>query len=123
MLERFVVHFLACTFVLPLCGCAPTAGDLVSQLEDCDPFWRIRAIVKVANSERFELMPQLVDRLEDEDSAVRFYAIFALEELTGTRLGYSYAAPVSERRKTVQAWRELTDDWFGMGLGSNAAFH
>ena len=50
-------------------------------------------------------VPALVDRLEDEDEAVRFYAILALERLTGTRLGYDYGAPEMERRAGVDRWR------------------
>lgn len=51
-------------------------------------------------------MPLLVDRLEDEDEAVRFFAIIALDKITGERLGYDYAQPAAERAKAVERWRE-----------------
>ncbi len=93
-------------------ACAPPAGDLVQRLEDRDPLTRIRAIVEVTRARQTDLIPKLVDRLEDEDSAVRFAAILGLEELTGSRRGYDYAASKSERAKAVAAWRE-----FALGQG------
>lgn len=92
--------------VLVCASCSTRRGDLVQRLDDADPGHRIRAVVEAAETGRTDLLPRLVDRLEDEDSAVRFYAILALEKLTGSRLGYSYTAPRAERRKAVQAWRE-----------------
>ncbi len=88
-------------------ACAPTAGDLVQRLEDRNPLTRSRAIAQIARARQTDLIPKLVDRLEDGDSAVRFAAILALEELTGSRRGYNYAAPRSERAKAVAAWREF----------------
>ncbi len=88
-------------------ACAPPAGDLVQRLEDRDPLTRIRAITQITRARQTDLIPKLVDRLEDGDSAVRFAAIFALQDLTGSRRGYDYAAPKSERAKAVAAWREF----------------
>ncbi|MCH8052522.1 MAG: HEAT repeat domain-containing protein [Planctomycetes bacterium] len=96
-----------CAVLMAVGACAPTAGDLVQRLEDRDPLTRIRAITQITRARQTDLIPKLVDRLEDEDSAVRFVAIFALEELTGSHLGYDYAAPKSERVKAVAAWREF----------------
>ena len=88
-------------------ACAPPAGDVVQRLEDHDPLTRIRAITEITRARQTDLIPKLVDRLEDNDSAVRFAAILALEDLTGSRLGYDYAAPKSKRAEAVAAWREF----------------
>jgi len=50
-------------------------------------------------------IPLLVDRLEDEDAAVRFYAILALERITGDRLGYRYEESAAAQRPAVERWR------------------
>mgnify|MGYP005840835981 CR=1 FL=1 len=50
-------------------------------------------------------LPALVRQLEDEDSAARFFAILALERITGTRLGYDYAASAAERGRAVRRWQ------------------
>jgi len=90
-------------------ACAPPAGDLIERLENRDPLLRIRAITEITRTEQKELVPNLVDRLSDDDAAVRFAAMFALDELTGTRLGYRYSAPLSERMKAVEAWRQYLE--------------
>ncbi len=96
-----------CAVLMAVGACAPPAGDLVQRLEDRNPLIRVRAITQITRARQTDLIPKLVDRLEDEDSAVRFAAILALEDLTGSRRGYDYAAPKSERAKAVAAWREF----------------
>lgn len=98
---------LWCAVLTAVGACAPPAGDLVQRLEDRDPLTRIHAITQITRARQTELIPKLVDRLEDGDSAVRFAAILALEDLTGSRRGYGYAASKSERAKAVAAWREF----------------
>ncbi len=116
--------YMCLSIFLPFAGaCAPIAGDLVRQLEDGDPLYRIRAITEITRSQRTDLIPNLVDRLEDDDAAVRFAAMFALQDLTGTRLGYDYSAPISERVKSIQAWRDLIDEWYSMRFGTDPAIH
>lgn len=89
-----------------LCGaCAGPNGDLRVRLEAFDPATRVRAILTVAKRGDHSLIPALVDRLDDDDVAVRMYAILALEKLTRTRLGYAYAAPAPDRRQAVDRWR------------------
>ena len=107
MVRTIPRRVFGCAVLMAIGACAPTAGDLVQRLEDRDPLTRIRAITQITRARQTDLIPRLVDRLGDEDSAVRFVAIFALEELTGSRLGYDYAAPKSERVKAVAAWREF----------------
>jgi hypothetical protein len=50
-------------------------------------------------------MEMLVARLDDDDDAVRFFAILALERMTGTRMGYSYHTRADQRLRAVQTWR------------------
>ncbi len=104
---RFNVFVVA--LLLSQSNCAPPARDLIQRLEDKDPLRRIRAIAEIARAEQTELVPNLVDRLSDDDAAVRFAAMFALQELTGTRLGYDYSSPLSERMKAIEAWRQHLD--------------
>ncbi len=105
---------LWCAVLMAVGACAPSAGDLVQRLEDRDPLTRVRAIKQITRVRQTELIPKLVDRLEDGDSAVRFAAILALEDLTGSRRGYDYAASKSGRAKAVAGWREFA-------LGQDAA--
>jgi hypothetical protein len=95
------------------CGGATSRADV--SLESPDPSVRVRSVVRAAESNEASVIPLLVDRLEDEDEAVRFYAILALERLTGTRLGYKYGASEAQRRADVERWRRflVESEWRG----------
>lgn len=101
-------------------GCAASSAQLRRQMEAIDPADRIDAMIKAARRKDAGLTPALVDRLDDEDPAVRMYAILALERMTGERLGYSYAAPTAKRRDAVEAWRNYIAQTQGHG-GSQVA--
>ena len=74
-------------------------------IHDADPGVRIRAIRMAGDRQDREVLPLLIERLEDEDEAVRLYAILAIEKITGTRLGYEYRKPAAERARAVRRWR------------------
>ncbi|HEY3245353.1 MAG TPA: HEAT repeat domain-containing protein [Phycisphaerae bacterium] len=86
-------------------GCGPETGRLRAQLESRVPGERVQAAVALAQRGDRESVPALVERLEDEDAAVRFFAILALQRLTGERRGYDYADPPERRRAAVLRWR------------------
>ncbi|MCP4592535.1 MAG: HEAT repeat domain-containing protein [bacterium] len=86
-------------------GCRSSGGGARARLESPDPADRARAIVELANHHDEGAVPALIDRLDDEDEAVRFFAILALERLTGSRHGYDYAADAGHRRAAVERWR------------------
>lgn len=79
-------------------------------IQSPDPDARVLAIVKAGQRRDVRTVPLLVDRLEDEDEAVRLYAILALDKITGRRLGYDYAGPAGERAKAVARWRRFARD-------------
>jgi len=66
---------------------------------------RIQAIVRAGTDRDAESVPLLIDLLDDDDDAVRLYAILALEKITDTRMGYNYADPPWERSRAIQRWR------------------
>jgi len=86
-------------------GCGPGPVPYPQAINAEDPGARILAIRQAGERKDRSVVPLLVDRLEDEDEAVRFYAILALEKITGTRLGYDYAKPAYERLLAVKRWR------------------
>ena len=88
-------------------GCNAMASRAKVSLESPDPSARVLAIVCAADRSDHSAVPLLVDRLEDEDAAVRLYAILALDRLTGMRLGYRYGASSVERRAGVERWRRF----------------
>jgi HEAT repeat protein len=92
--------------LLAAVGCARPPFEYPAALNSERPDQRVAAICHACDIRDESVIPILVDRLEDEDEGVRFYAILALERLTGTRLGYEYHASEVERMRSVQRWRQ-----------------
>jgi hypothetical protein len=91
--------------LLLACGCGPRGEPSSCDIQSMDVAERVAAIRRAAERQDQSAIPQLVDRLEDEDAVVRFAAIMALEELTGRRFGYSYGGGGRSRADAVQRWR------------------
>ena len=103
-LAQYVVTILPFACLLTLSACA-SPDFYHADIQSEDPADRILAIRAVAEARDASSVPLLVDRLEDEDEAVRFFAILALEKITGRRFGYDYSMPDTARRKAVERWR------------------
>lgn len=88
-------------------GCGGSAEKRTSRasIQSESASERIMAIRAAGEAKDRKAIPLLVDRLEDEDDAVRFFAILALEKTTGERFGYDYARPANERARSVEQWR------------------
>jgi len=86
-------------------GCGAPGKSYPEALQSEHPAERVPAIKQAAEMQDRSAVPRLVDCLEDEDEAVRFYAILALERLTGTRQAYDYHASRELRERAVQRWR------------------
>jgi HEAT repeat protein len=68
---------------------------------------RIAAIRRAARTKDKSAAPHLVVALDDDDPAVRFYAIEALRRLAGDRKGYDYFEEDPDHRgSAVQRWRD-----------------
>ncbi len=74
-------------------------------------------IVEAGKRRDTTVVPTLIDLLDDEDEGVRFYAILALERITGTRRGYDYASSEAARAGSVRAWRRWLEQGEVSGEG------
>lgn len=99
---RLIALLLLTPIALPT-GCAGKPG--MADIQSPDATQRVLAIRAAGESRDTAAVPLLVDRLEDEDEGVRFYAILALERITGQRLGYDYGGSLIERAAAVERWR------------------
>ncbi len=103
-------RFIRCVSVIAgtccASGCHCGAPVTATTMQARDPAARVAAIQRAANTQDTSLLPHLVDRLDDEDSAVRFTAIIALEKLTGKRLAYRYDVPSPA---SVASWRRFIE--------------
>lgn len=86
-----------------LCGrCAPPAST--GGFHSPDPASKLYAIRNAGESGDPQYIPELVEQLDDDDPAVRLFAINALERITGQRLGYNPYADEGGRRDAIEAW-------------------
>ena len=109
---RFFRALLACGLVagLPACG-ARWPGDLPTALQDENPSIRAEACRRAGEAKDASVVPLLVERLDDPAGDVRFFAIGALERITGQTLGYRYHDEPETRSQAVWRWR----DWLRAG--------
>lgn len=85
--RRLVLGAVAASANLALGGCASrSGGGSLADLEHRDPLRRTLAVLAAGQSGDVSAAPVLVDRLEDEDPAVRAAAEPALQRLLGKRM-------------------------------------
>lgn len=97
-----------CLIAATLAGCTAPRPRLT--VTDSDPGVKIPAIKQSAEKHDSGAAPQLVQDLESDDPAVRFYAIEALFRLTGQRFGYDYYASEDQRAPAVQRWQQWLEE-------------
>jgi HEAT repeat protein len=112
-LREIELSVFVCCLVLAGCGDPLDRQVGLADLENPNPTVRIMAIKWAGENKIKAAVPRLVDTLEDEDPAVRFYAIEGLRRITGTDNGYDYKTSARERAASVKRWREFlnTEEW------------
>ncbi|MFA6133069.1 MAG: HEAT repeat domain-containing protein [Phycisphaerae bacterium] len=88
------------------CQKAGPSVSLCQRLQDSNPDVRVHAIMEAAQTRDERALPYLVDRLDDGRDEVRFFAILALEKITGTDRGYKYYEDPGPRHEAVERWRQ-----------------
>ena len=85
-------------------SCAPKrpANPLASD----DPSVKIPAMKHAAAAHDRSAIPQLITDLDNDDPAIRMYAIEALRHLTGQDMGYRYYDDEAARAPAVQRWKQ-----------------
>ena len=98
--------------LLLLAGCGLFSlgrPDLASD----DPALKIPAMKLAAQQDDKKAIPTLIKALSSQDSAIRFYAIYALHKITGHRFGFIYYASKSRRNVAAARWKR----WFATQRG------
>jgi hypothetical protein len=103
--RKFWTVVAAAAFIAGAAGCS--APKPPPNIADADPQVKIAGIKQAAERKDRSALPALVEQLNSDDPAVRFFAIEALERFTGgDRLGYAYWADDEERKPAVGRWQE-----------------
>jgi HEAT repeat protein len=86
-------------------GCQPPRAS-EGGFDSPDPASKLYAIHRAGQQRDASAIPHLIEQLNNDDPAVRMYAIEALERITGSRLGYSPYASLMDRNEAVLRWAE-----------------
>jgi hypothetical protein len=89
--------------VVAVTGCSSPEKP---SLNSPDPSLKIPAIRQSAESHDEHAIQQLVKDLDNDDPAVRFYAIHGLKEITGTTLDYRYYEDDEQRLPALKRWQQ-----------------
>jgi HEAT repeat protein len=99
-----MAHWPGILFVLlAVAGCAQPKGR---GLVDDDASFKIPAIKAAVERNDADAIPDLVAALNDDDAAVRFYAIQGLRRLTGQTFDYRFYDDEPQRQQAVQRWKQ-----------------
>lgn len=91
--------------MLLLTGCGFLSLEQPNLASD-DPAQKIPAIKSAARHHESSAIPLLIKALSSQDSAIRFYAIYALHKITGHEFGYVYYASESRRSLAIARWKK-----------------
>jgi hypothetical protein len=95
-------------------GCS--APRITPVLTDSDPSVKIPAMELAVRQHDMSAIPVLIKNLDNDDPAVRFYAIDALRKLTGSDFGYLFYSDEDVRRPAVLKWKQ----WYESSAGPSA---
>lgn len=94
--------------MLLLSGCSGYTGPRGLASDDASQL--VPAIKQAAERNDTNSIPILIQKLNHEDPAVRFYAIEALKRLTGQTLGYRYFDDDDDRKAAIARWEQWLDE-------------
>ena len=102
-----VVRAIALMECLLLVGCfSPDPKSLTSD----NPASAIPAIKEAASTSDHKAIPRLIADLSENDAAIRFAAIRALQRITGETLDYRYYDEESARAPAIERWKQWLVD-------------
>jgi len=87
-----------------LCGCQAPRGPV--DIHSDDPDLKINAIQRDAATNNQKDIATMVEELNSDDPAMRFYSIQALVRLTHEDLGYRYYEDEDQRAPAIARWKE-----------------
>jgi hypothetical protein len=76
-----------------------------NDIQSPDPVLRVKSIVQAGRINDKQAIPLIVDRLDDEDEAVRLAAIETLQKMIGNDFGYKPYDTVDKRKEAVEKFR------------------
>jgi hypothetical protein len=91
--------------LVSLAGCGDRQLTWQEKMDSSAGVEREQAVMTVADQNNRAAIPQLIQRLEDDDIAVRMAAIDSLRKMTGKDFGYVAWDDEVKRREAVRQWK------------------
>jgi hypothetical protein len=85
-------------------GCSEPTGPRV--VANPDVSVKIPAMKEAVRSHDKAEIASMIDQLDSDDPAVRFYAIEGLRRLTNLTLGYRYYDDEEQRKPAIERWKQ-----------------
>lgn len=101
----------AASLALAAATCACARSRPAAVVTHPDPTVKIPAIKASVESGDMTAIRQLIEDLESDDPAVRFFAISGLERLTQETFDYQYFVDEEERAPAVEKWKAWLAGW------------
>lgn len=95
---------LGACFAVVATSCSPAPRADAGGFDSENPAAKLYAIHEAGEAHQIRSIPDLIAALDSDDPAVRMFAIKALEDMTGQRMGYSPYDPPYRRREAVDRW-------------------
>jgi hypothetical protein len=103
-MEMGRVSCLGILIAIGVCaGCQDPRGPI--SIKSDDPDLHIAAMQRDVSTNDHSDIPAMVDDLQSDDPAIRFYAIEGLHRLTRDDFGYHYYESDDERAPALKLWQ------------------
>ena len=106
MYKRQIFLVIASALLLSACS-GPRASE--GGFHSDNPAAKLYAIRQAGDNKDASDIAPLVEQLESDDPAVRMFTIEALEQITGTRMGYNPYGSFINRQPAVRKWVEAVN--------------
>ncbi len=100
--------WIVCGCLVFLTGCQDYRGPV--SIHSTDPDLKIVAIKKDQSCISHDELQQLVEDLDNDDPAIRFYAIQSLERITHDDFGYVFYEDDDRRAPALRRWQDWMKD-------------
>ena len=107
--RRWVCSVTPLAMACGLAGCG-VAPKHFRKISDAAPITRARSVSLGQSLPQRQVVPALIDRLEDKDPVVRLAAFEELKKGTGRSFGFVPWGPEAERAGAVAHWRAWWQD-------------
>jgi hypothetical protein len=105
---RKTVTIIALASVGCVVGCSEPTGPRVVANPDLSV--KIPSIKEGARTRDRSEINAMIDQLDSDDPAVRFYAVEGLRRATNQTLGYRYYDDEEQRKAAVARWKKWRDE-------------